>query len=97
VAINRLQSDKLLQTDNASASPSATQCTQAGTSAAVSHIAKLSQKLLFPTYDDQDDPLLWINRCDQFFRIQDTPASGKVFLATFYMTGDAAQWYTVTP
>jgi hypothetical protein len=39
--------------------------------------------------------LSWLNRCDQFFRIQDTPAAGKVFLATFYMTGDVAQWYAL--
>jgi hypothetical protein len=70
VAINRLQSDKLLQTNNASAEPSASHRTQAGTSVAASHVAKLGHKLLFPTYDGQDDPLPWLNRCEQFFRIQ---------------------------
>jgi hypothetical protein len=30
-----------------------------------------------------------------FFRIQGTEEVGKVFLASFYMTGDAAQWFTL--
>jgi hypothetical protein len=47
----------------------------------------------FPTYDGKDDPLPWLNRCGQFFRIQATKDAGKVFLTSFYMTGDAAQWY----
>jgi hypothetical protein len=51
--------------------------------------------LLFPTYDGANNPLPWLNRCEQFFRIQDTQDTGKVFLASFYITGDAAQWYAV--
>jgi hypothetical protein len=50
---------------------------------------------LFSTFDGSEDPLLWLNQCDKFFRIQGTPEAGKVFLATFYMSGDAAQWYTL--
>ena len=29
-------------------------------------------KLSFPTYDGKEDPLPWINRCEQFFRGQKT-------------------------
>jgi hypothetical protein len=27
--------------------------------------------------------------------VQETPVTGKVFLATFYMIGEVSQWYTV--
>jgi hypothetical protein len=37
--------------------------------------------------------LSWLNHCEQFFYIQETADASKVFLAMFYMTGDAAQWY----
>jgi hypothetical protein len=30
------------------------------------------QKLSFPTYDGKDDPLGWLNKCEQFFRGQQT-------------------------
>jgi hypothetical protein len=36
-----------------------------------------------------------LNRCGQFFRIQATEDAGKVFLASFYMTGDATQWFAL--
>jgi hypothetical protein len=51
--------------------------------------ARHGHKLLFLTYDDKEDPLPWLNQCDQLFRIQATEDVGKVFLASFYMTGDA--------
>jgi hypothetical protein len=35
-------------------------------------------KLNFPAYDDKDDPLPWINRCEQFFRGQKTPEAEQV-------------------
>jgi hypothetical protein len=50
---------------------------------------------LFPTYNGSEDPLSWLNRCEQFFHIQKTEEAGKVFLAAFYMTSDAAQWYAL--
>jgi hypothetical protein len=46
-------------------------------------------KLSFPTYDGKDDPLGWLNRCDQFFRSQRTPETEKVWLASFHLTGTA--------
>jgi hypothetical protein len=36
-----------------------------------------------------------LNQCGQFFRIQATEDAGKVFLASFYMTGDATQWFAL--
>jgi hypothetical protein len=35
-------------------------------------------KLNFPTYDDKEDPLPWINHCEQFFRGQRTPETEQV-------------------
>ncbi|KAG8083732.1 hypothetical protein GUJ93_ZPchr0016g2495 [Zizania palustris] len=32
-----------------------------------------SHKLRFPKYDGTEDPLPWLNRCDQFFRATRTP------------------------
>jgi hypothetical protein len=61
----------------------------------IAHTAKHGHKLLFPTYDGTEDPLPGFNRCDQFFRIQETPDAGKVFLATFYMSVEASQWFTL--
>jgi hypothetical protein len=86
VAMNRLQSDKL-QAD-----------VSTGTSAArdpLATAARHGHKLLFPTYDGTKDPLPWLNRCEHFFLIQGTEDADKVFLASFYMTGDAAQWFTL--
>jgi hypothetical protein len=50
---------------------------------------------LFPTYDGTEDPLPWLNRCEQFFRIQKIKDVSRVFLAAFYMTDDAAQWFAL--
>jgi hypothetical protein len=84
VAINRLQSAKVDDSSDAQSSRDPVVST-----------AKHGHKLLFPTYDGTDNPLPWLNRCDQFFCVQQTQDTGKVFLASFYMTGDAAQWFTV--
>jgi hypothetical protein len=64
ITVNRLQSDKL-QADGSM-----------GTSAArdpLATAARHGHKLLFPTYDGTEDPLPWLNRCEQFFRIQGIP------------------------
>jgi hypothetical protein len=82
VAVNRLQSDKLTPGDGTGPSHQDP----------ITTVARHGHKLLFPTYDGKDDPLPWLNRCGQFFRIQATEDAGKVFLTSFYMTGDAAQW-----
>jgi len=46
-------------------------------------------KLSFPTYDDKEDPLGWLNHCESFFRGQLTREADKVWLASFHMTGSA--------
>jgi hypothetical protein len=71
VAVNRLQSDKPVPA-TADASTLATTDTSA-------NAAKFGHKLLFPTYDDLEDSLPWLNRYDQFFHVQETPAMGKAF------------------
>jgi hypothetical protein len=95
VAVNRLQSEKIGMTINERGRSSAGQPASDGTGDAIAHAARHDHKLLFPTFDGSEDPLPWLNRCDQFFRIQGTLEAGKVFLATFYMSGDAAQWYAL--
>jgi hypothetical protein len=44
-------------------------------------------------FDGKNDPLGWLNRCEQFFRAQHTREADKVWLASFHMTGTAQQWY----
>jgi hypothetical protein len=86
VAVNRLQSKKIIVGDDRNPQTSHDPVISA---------ARHGHKLLFPTYDGTEDLLPWLNRCEQFFRIQSTEEAGKVFLAAFYMTGDAAQWYAL--
>jgi hypothetical protein len=86
VAVNRLQSEKIVVGDD--------RHPQTSRDPAIS-AAHHGHKLLFPTYDGTEDPLPWLNRCEQFFRIQSTEEAGKVFLTVFYMTGDVAQWYAL--
>jgi hypothetical protein len=50
-------------------------------------------KLTFPTFDGKEDPIGWLNRCEHFFRAQQTREADKVWLASFHMTGDAQHWY----
>ena len=50
-------------------------------------------KLEFPTYDGAEDPLNWLNHCDQFFRGQRTLASDRTWLASYHLTGVAQTWY----
>lgn len=49
-------------------------------------------KLDFPKYDGKDDPLLYLNRCEQFFRGVRTNED-KVWWAVFHLTDRAQQWY----
>jgi hypothetical protein len=86
VAINRLQSEKIVVGDDRHPQTSRDPAILA---------ARHGHKLLFPTYDGTEDPLPWLNRCEQFFCIQSTEEAGKVFLAALYMTGDATQWYAL--
>jgi len=50
-------------------------------------------KLDFATYDGSEDPLNWLNHCEQFFRGQRTPASDRTWLASYHLKGPAQTWY----
>ena len=52
-------------------------------------------KLSFPTYDGKDDPLGWLNKCEQFFYGQQTRHADRVWLASYHLTSTAQQWYLV--
>ena len=50
-------------------------------------------KLNFTTYDGAEDPLNWLNQCEQFFRGQRTLASDRTWLASYHLRGTAQTWY----
>ena len=50
-------------------------------------------KLDFPKFDGKEDPLTWLNRCEQFFWGQRTDEASKVWLAAYHMVGVAQEWY----
>jgi hypothetical protein len=50
-------------------------------------------KLEFPTYDGSEDPLNWLNHCEQFFHGQRTLASDRTWLASYHLHGPAQTWY----
>ncbi|XP_020158128.1 uncharacterized protein [Aegilops tauschii subsp. strangulata] len=50
-------------------------------------------KLDFATYDDAEDPLNWLNQCEQFFRGQHMLASERTWLASYHLRGAAQTWY----
>ncbi|XP_048537835.1 uncharacterized protein LOC125516432 [Triticum urartu] len=50
-------------------------------------------KIDFATYDGSDDPLNWLNQCDQFFHGQRTPASKRTWLASYHLRRAAQTWY----
>lgn len=50
-------------------------------------------KLDFPTYDETEDPLIWLHRCEKFFANQRTRETDKVGLAAFHLLGEAQLWY----
>ncbi|XP_072146353.1 uncharacterized protein [Setaria viridis] len=52
------------------------------------------QKLDFPRYDGKSDPLLFINRCESYFRQQRTMAEERVWLASYHLEDVAQLWYT---
>jgi hypothetical protein len=54
-------------------------------------------KLAFPTYDGKEDPIPWLNRCEQFFKGQRTPKSEKIWYASYHLTGTAQQCYMRLP
>jgi hypothetical protein len=99
VTINKVQSSQLNNAAKNDRSVGATEdeprnegSSQAGGMASAL-LNAASHKLHFPKYDGTEDPLPWLNRCDQFFRATRTPDNEKVLLAAFYMQGVAQQWY----
>ncbi|KAM3261037.1 hypothetical protein ACQJBY_051980 [Aegilops geniculata] len=50
-------------------------------------------KLDFATYEGTEDPLNWLNQCEQFFRGQRTLASDRTWLASYHLRGAAQTWY----
>jgi hypothetical protein len=50
-------------------------------------------KIDFATYDGTEDPLNWLNQCEQFFRGQRTLASDRTWLASYHLRGNAQTWY----
>jgi hypothetical protein len=95
VAINHLQLEKLGDVATSTVAPNHSKAATADSTDTITHAAKHDHKLLFPTYDGAEYLLPWLNRCDQFFSISETPEAGKVFLASFYVSGEASQWFTL--
>jgi hypothetical protein len=50
-------------------------------------------KLNFPRYDDDSDPLPWLNRCESFFRGTHTLAAEQVWMVSLHLDGATAEWY----
>ena len=59
------------------------------------HAIPKYHKLTFPTYDGSEDPLGWLNKCEQFFRAQQTRSVDRVWLASYHLHGTAQQWYHI--
>jgi hypothetical protein len=90
VTVNNIQSSRIPFPDKSSSSGDKDKGV-AGTPAGGAPPA--TYKLRFPKFDGSTDPLAWLHRCEQFFQAQRTPEDEKVWLASFYMDGDAQQWY----
>jgi hypothetical protein len=50
-------------------------------------------KINFLRYDNNSDPLPWLNRCESFLRGTWTLAVEQVWMASLHMDGTAAEWY----
>jgi hypothetical protein len=50
------------------------------------------QKLDFPRYDGKSDPLIFINRCESYFRQQRTMPE-KVWMASYNLEDVAQLWF----
>jgi hypothetical protein len=44
-------------------------------------------KISFETYDGKEDPLGWLNKCEQFLRGQLTREADKVWMASYHLKG----------
>jgi hypothetical protein len=52
-----------------------------------------SHKMELSKYDGVGDPMLWLNRCERYFRVRRTPENRCVGYASFYLTDNAQLWY----
>ncbi|KAL4573462.1 hypothetical protein LXL04_020270 [Taraxacum kok-saghyz] len=50
-------------------------------------------KMEFPTYNGKDDPLAWLQKCEDFFEEQQTPPEAWVRQATFVLQDKSQAWY----
>ncbi|GJZ89690.1 retrotransposon gag protein, partial [Tanacetum coccineum] len=50
-------------------------------------------RLDFPVYDGKNDPLVWLSRCEHYFRHQHIPESEKVEIACYHLDEDAQVWF----
>jgi len=51
------------------------------------------QKLEFPRYDGKTDPILFVNKCESYFRQQHTMAEERVWMASYALEDVAQLWY----
>jgi hypothetical protein len=50
-------------------------------------------KLHFPKFDVSYDPLSWLNRCENYFCVCQTPDHKQVSYASFHLLDNAQLWY----
>nr|GMD83635.1 uncharacterized protein LOC109160849 [Ipomoea batatas]GMD92068.1 uncharacterized protein LOC109160849 [Ipomoea batatas]GMD92069.1 uncharacterized protein LOC109160849 [Ipomoea batatas] len=50
-------------------------------------------KVEFPLFSGEEDPMVWLLRCESSFRHADTPDHKRVPLAAHHMIGEAQLWY----
>ncbi|EEF45114.1 conserved hypothetical protein [Ricinus communis] len=46
-------------------------------------------KIDFPYFDENNDSLVWLNHCENFFHHQQMPEEGRVSLASLHLEEDA--------
>jgi hypothetical protein len=51
------------------------------------------QKLDFPRYDGKTDPMLFINKCESYFRQQRTMTEERMWMASYNLEDVAQLWY----
>jgi hypothetical protein len=57
------------------------------------NVLQMAHKIEFPKFDDVSYPLPWLNRCERYFHLRDTPEQKKVSYASFYLLDDVHMWY----
>lgn len=50
-------------------------------------------KMESPKFDGKGDPLSWLSRCEQYFRIRRTPEAKRVAYASFHLLDDVQLWF----